>query len=265
MPDLADIRGAIIDLDGVLWRGRESLPGVPAFFEALSERGIEFMLATNNATSTPEQFLDRLQAAQVPATIDRILTSAIATGRYLQGILPAGATLLVIGEDGIRQAVKDCGFTITDEADSAQAVVVGMDRKVCWPIMAEATLAIRRGVPFVGTNPDPSFPTERGQVPGNGAVLAALGASSGVQPTVIGKPEPHLYRQAADTLGTRPEVTLIIGDRLETDIAGGIGLGSPTVLVLTGVTDRKQAATSSVKADWVVEDLRALTALLAAA
>jgi len=170
MPNPSDVRGAIIDMDGVLWRGREPLPGVADLFEVLHQRGITFVLATNNATATPEQFLDRLQAAAVPASIEDILTSAIATSVYLKETLPSGAPLLVIGEDGIRQAVTEDRFAITESADEAEAVVVGMDRKVCWKQMAEATLAIRRGVPFIGTNPDPSFPTERGQVPGNGSL-----------------------------------------------------------------------------------------------
>jgi 4-nitrophenyl phosphatase len=262
MPNLTNIRGAIIDMDGVLWRGRQILPGVPEFFEVLHRRHIPFVLATNNATATPEQFLERLQAAAVPASLEEILTSAIATSVYLEQTLPSGSSLLVIGEDGVRRAVSERGFSLTDTADEADAVVVGMDRNVCWRQMAEATLAIRRGLPFVGTNPDPSFPTERGQVPGNGATLAALQAASGVEPVVIGKPEPHLYQQATQILGTEPDQTLIIGDRLETDILGGIRLSAPTVLLLTGVTDRSQAEASSIQPDWVLPDLAALSRML---
>ncbi|MGA9532781.1 MAG: HAD-IIA family hydrolase [Anaerolineales bacterium] len=262
MPNLANLRGAIIDMDGVLWRGRQTLAGVPEFFDVLNQRGIAFVLATNNATATREQFLERLLAANVPASLEDILTSAIATSVYLKETLPNGASLLVIGEDGVRRAVSAQGFALTDTAEEAEAVVVGMDRNVCWPQMAEATLAIRRGLPFVGTNPDLSFPTERGQVPGNGATLAALQAASGVEPIVMGKPEPHLYRQAMQILGTEPDQTLIVGDRLETDILGGIRLGAPTVLLLTGVTERSQAESSSIRADWIVPDLTTLSQML---
>lgn len=258
MSDLQRIRGMIIDLDGVIWRGGTFLPGVPEFFATLERRQIQYVLATNNATQTPESFRGRLQRGGVDVPLDAILTSALATAAYLADQLPPPGDLLVIGADGLRTAVQDQGYGLVEGAEQAQAVVVGMDTEVCYRQLAEATLAIRRGVPFIGTNPDPSFPTERGEEPGNGAILAALQAASGQAPTVIGKPEPHLYRQAIGSMAIEPQETLIVGDRLETDILGGLRLGAPTALMLTGVTSGQQAEASEIQADYLFADLTEL-------
>ena len=255
MVDLNWVRGMIIDMDGVLWRGRTILDGVPELFEYLQANGLPYILATNNATATPDGFAERLRHASMDVPTERIVTSALATSSYLAERYPGSARVLVIGDNGLRTALSEAGFSIVERADEAEAVVVGMDPTVNWRRLAEATLAIRAGAFFVGTNPDPSFPTERGQVPGNGAILAALQAASGQQPVVIGKPEPHLYRQAINAMGVKPEQTLILGDRLETDIRGGIELGSPTALLLTGVTDKATVKASDIKPTYVFEDL----------
>ncbi len=257
MRELPTIQGMIIDLDGVLWRGQTILPGVPELFSALRAEGVRFVLATNNASETPAAYRSRLQAGGVNVEEAEILTSAIATANYLGGVLEPGSPLFVIGDEGLRSAIKGAGYRIIDGADGAKAVVVGMDRTVCWAQLAEATLAIRSGAHFVGSNPDPSFPTERGQVPGNGAILAALQAASGIEPTVIGKPEPHLYRQATRLLEVDPDKTLILGDRLETDILGGLRLGAPTALMMTGVTAKADLEESEIQPDFVFEDLPA--------
>lgn len=258
MTALERIEAMIIDLDGVVWRGGTFLPAAQEFFETLDRRRIRFVLATNNATQTPESFQARLQSGGVEVPRSAILTSSLATAAYLAEQQAPPGDLLVIGADGLRSALQERGYRLVNVADSAQAVVVGMDTEVCWQHLAEATLAIRRGVPFIGTNPDPSFPSERGEVPGNGAILAALQAASGQAPTVIGKPEPHLYQQAVESLAASPQDTLIVGDRLETDILGGIRLGAPTALILTGVTTRAQTEASDIRSDYVFEDLREL-------
>ena len=261
-PDLSWVRGMIIDMDGVLWRGGTILPGVPELFAHLREQEIGFVLATNNATQTPETYRERMRAAGVEVSQNEVLTSALATAAYLQDQLPAGSALYVVGDAGIRQALEKEGFRLVGRAEEAEAVVAAMSRRACWEDLAEATLALRRGVPFIGTNPDLSFPTERGQVPGAGAILAALEAGSGREPTVIGKPEPYLYRQATEVLGTEPGRTLILGDRLETDILGGIRLGARTALLLTGVTSEEQAASAEIQADYQFQDLPELLASL---
>ncbi len=262
MTNLSWVRGMIIDMDGVLWRGDQILPGVPELFAHLRQNDIRFVLATNNATTTPSTYRGRMLRAGVEVSEGEIVTSALATAAYLAQNYAASSPVLVIGDDGIRQALIDAGFGLTDRASEAQVVVAAMSRTVCWQELAEATLALRRGAPFIGTNPDPSFPTERGEVPGAGAILAALQAASERSPTVIGKPEPFLYRRATEVLGTDPEETLIVGDRLQTDILGGIRLGAPTALMLTGVTSREIADKSDIQADYRFEDLTALVASL---
>lgn len=262
MADLSWVRGMIIDMDGVLWRGDQVLPGVPELFTHLRQNDIRFVLATNNATATPSTYRERMRNAGVEVSDREIVTSALATAAYLAQTMEKSDPVLVIGDEGIRQALIDEGFSLTDQPSEAGAVVAAMSRTVCWHDLAEATLALRRGVPFIGTNPDPSFPTERGQVPGAGAILAALEAASDRSPTVIGKPEPFLYRRATEILGTETGETLIVGDRLGTDILGGVRIGAPTALMLTGVTSRQMADESDVQADYLFNNLNELLSSL---
>ncbi len=262
MHDIRETQGLIIDMDGVLWRGKTPLPGLQAFFSLLRARGLPFILATNNATATPEAIQRRLAGSGVSIQPQEVMTSALATAAYLKERLPAGAAIFVIGEDGLQQALQAAGFRLQTYADGSQAVVVGMDRQASWSKLAEAAYALQSGAQFIGTNPDPSFPTERGLAPGNGALLAALERATGLKPTIIGKPEPHLFRQALARLGTPPGHTLVVGDRLETDILGGRQAGLSTALLLTGVTRRDDLAGAPVQPDWVFEDLPSLTRAL---
>lgn len=255
MTPLKDIRALIIDMDGVLWRGKTLLPGVAPFFAYLRERRLPFVLATNNATADPAVVSERLGSAGVKIEPPEILDTAQATAAYLQGEMPAGSPVLMIGEQNLQKALKGAGFEVVDRSDSAQAVVVGYDRQLTWKKLAEATLAIHAGARFIGTNPDVTFPSERGLLPGNGAAIAALQAATGVEPEIVGKPEPHLYRQAMERLSASPERTLAVGDRLETDILGAQRAGTRSALLLSGVTTRAQAEKSPIRADWIFEGL----------
>ncbi len=252
----------VIDLDGVLWRGETLLPGVADFFSLLRERRIPFVLATNNATATLATVQAKLGAAGVEVSDKEVFTSAQAAAALLRKHFPQGGPVYAIGEAGLRAALTQAGFDLVDAADSAQAVVVGLDRQATWPQFTEAALAIQAGALFIGTNADATFPSERGLVPGAGALLAVLQTATGRAPTVIGKPEPHLFLQALDRLATRPEQTLVLGDRLETDILGGQRAGMATALVLTGVTRRADLTDASLKPDWVFDDLAQVCAAL---
>lgn len=252
------IRGCIIDLDGVIWRGEKLLPGAMDFFVELHDRSIPYMFATNNATTTPQKMCERAQRLGFEMRPDQIVTSSHAAVNLLRKQLPEGATVLVIGEEGLLDALKDASFQIGFTAKNARAVVVGMDRKVTWDKMAEAAYAIAQGAIFLGTNADPSYPTERGLAPGNGAILHALQKTTGVAPIVVGKPEPYIFLQALDRMEIEPVHTLVVGDRLTTDIQGGINAGALTALVLTGVTSPKQLEESSIQPHFVFEDLEAL-------
>ena len=149
---------------------------------------------------------------------------------------------------------QDQGYELTDSGKDSQGVVVGFDRELTWQKLAEATLALNVGAFFMGTNPDVSFPSERGLVPGNGAQLAALTAASGVEPLIVGKPEPLIYELAMKKLGSPGEATLAVGDRIETDILGGQRAGLKTALMLTGVSTQADLKTSPIQPNYVRHD-----------
>lgn len=259
MSDLSHIQALVIDIDGVLWRGQTPLPGVVEFFDRLHERKIPFILATNNAAASPDKVCQRLQQMGVHSSTEEILTSGQASAEYLRHELSIGSSIYAIGEEPLKTALVQAGFNLNPNANGVQAVVVGLDRQCTWEQLAEAALAIQAGALFIGTNPDVTFPIERGQVPGNGAMLAALRKATGVEPRIIGKPEPHLYLHAIALLQTEPDRALAVGDRLETDILGGQRAGMMTALILTGVTQRHELVNSPIQPDVVFEDLPQLT------
>jgi 4-nitrophenyl phosphatase len=263
MESIHDLRAFIIDMDGVLWEGDRPMPGLVEFFQTLREQQIKFVLATNNASQTPEQYVSKLAGMGVTVGRDEILTSAQAAALYLRQESANGARVFAIGEDGVRQALAETGFTLTGlyEVD-AQFVVCGMDRGLSWDKLATATLNIRAGARFIGTNPDATFPTERGITHGNGAVLAAIQAATGVAPIIIGKPEPIMYPLAMTRLGVAPAETAAIGDRLETDILGAVRAGIRSVFVLSGVSSREQLAGLDYQPTWVMQDVREVTKAL---
>jgi len=256
---LHSIRHLIVDLDGVLWRGDEPMPGLEAFFAFLREHGIDFILATNNSSRTPEQYVAKLARFGVEVPPECILTSAQVAAAYLASLAPPGTRVYAIGEEGVRQALEQRGFVLTNE--EAAYVVSGWDRQLTWDKLATAALLIHAGAGFVGTNPDTDYPTERGPVPGSGAQLAALETATRVAPVVVGKPEPWMYEEALRQMGARPETTAVIGDRLDTDIAGGVRAGLTTVLVLSGIATEADLAGSPVKPDLVCADIGELTAI----
>lgn len=253
---LQQICHLIIDMDGVLWRGDEPMPGLSEFFAFLEEREIAFILATNNASRTPEQYVAKLARFGVEVPIETILTSALVSAAYLADVAPSGSRVYVIGEKGIQQALRERGFVLDDE--TAKYVVVGWDRNCTWDKLATASLLIHDGADFVGTNPDVSFPTERGPVPGNGALLAALEAATGVEPVVTGKPDPRMYQEALRRMDATPETTAMIGDRLDTDIAGASNAGLTTILVLSGIATEEDVVTASNRPDLVCAGIQEL-------
>jgi 4-nitrophenyl phosphatase len=255
---LSQLRGLILDMDGVLMRGRVPLPGVTELFTTLRNREVSVVIASNNSTPTVEQLLERVNAAGAGATPSEILTSSQATADYLQTRLPAGGRVYVIGEQGLTDALAGAGYVIAEDHQRVEAVVVGMCRSLTWEMLVQATLAIRAGARFIGTNPDRTFPSEIGIIPGAGSILAALEAASATVPVIIGKPEPHLFLTALSRLGTRPGETAVVGDRLETDILGGRNAGLTTILVLTGVTNRNDLSHAAILPDWTFDDLDAL-------
>jgi len=270
---LRKLRHLIIDMDGVLYRGNEAIPGMDGFVRFLREWGIGFVLATNNSTRTLQQYVDKLAGmgvtihADAPSrwwprrgqSIGEVLTSAQATAGYLTSVAPPGTRVFVVGMDGLWVALREAGFDLVE--DGAEFVVVGMDFSICYQRLAQAALLIRAGARFIGTNPDRTFPSERGIVPGAGALLAFLEAATGVTPTVIGKPETAMIEQALAHMDARPATTAMLGDRLETDILAGQRAGLLTLLVLSGVTDEAMLAESEIQPDLVFRDVGHLRAV----
>lgn len=274
MTTIDDIGGLIIDMDGVLWHGNDAIAGVNDFFNTIRELAIPFVLATNNASLTQKQYVDKLAGLGVNVSASEILTSSMATAHFLaQHTEPSRRRVFVIGEDGLRQPLQQQGFTLTDlfevnqpdkgiDSVGADIVVSGLDRKLTWDKLATATLNIRAGARFIATNADTTLPTELGEVIGNGGTLAALTAATGIEPTVIGKPEPILYEQALTVLNTTKHNTIAIGDRLNTDILGAINAGMRSIMVLTGVSSEQDIKAVGYAPTWVMQDISEVTKVL---
>jgi len=251
--DLTAIQGLLIDMDGVLYRGRAPIPGAGDFIAFLREQGIPFLLLTNNSSLTPGQYVAKLREMRIEVDERELLTSAQATARFLAQREPRGARVYMIGREGVRQALTAQGFQLVEE--DADYVVVGWDWELTYEQLKHAALLIRAGVHFIATNPDRTFPSEEGIIPGNGAILAALEAATDVHPLVVGKPEPIMFQLALAQLGLSASEVAIIGDRVETDVVGGQRMGLKTLFVLSGVTDREELARSPVQPDMVFDDV----------
>ncbi|HEY8371684.1 MAG TPA: HAD-IIA family hydrolase [Pseudonocardiaceae bacterium] len=249
----------LLDLDGTVFRGSEPIPGAAHAIEAARSRGVAVRFTTNNASRSPEQVAEHLRELGFPATADEVRTSAQAGAAVLADRLPAGSPVLVVGTDALRTEVTQAGLrVVTAAADQPTAVVQGHSPHTGWAQLAEACLAIRAGVIWVACNTDPTLPTERGQLPGNGAMVAALRTATGREPLVAGKPAPPLFHQAARSAdAARP---LVVGDRLDTDIAGARNAGLDALLVLTGVTTAADvlAAPAEHRPHYVAADLSAV-------
>lgn len=253
MTVLANARHILIDLDGVLYRGDSALPHAEEFIAWLRAQGISFRLVTNNATLTRAQYVEKLARLGMTVAEEEIFTSSLATQMYLERAGARGERAFVIGEDGLQEAVVNAGLSLA--ADDPQWVIAGLDRRLTYDKLATAALAIERGARFVGSNPDTSFPTERGLIPGAGAILQAIQVTTGVEPIVIGKPKPLMLQLAMEHVGGSSSDTIMLGDRLDTDIAAAQAVGIPSILVLTGVSTRDDLAGSPFHPDLVVQDL----------
>jgi 4-nitrophenyl phosphatase len=247
-------------MDGVLWRDTEAIGDLPALLKLIEQKGLKVAFVTNNATRTVEQYQEKFRGFGAEVAADQIHTSSKAAAHFLSEKHPAGGTVHVIGERGLREALTDRGFSIGDS--NPLAVVVGLDRELSYEKLKQATILIRSGVPFIGTNPDRTLPSPAGEVPGAGSILAALEAATGVQPLIIGKPERALLDGAMAQLGVGPGETLMAGDRIETDVAAGQAAGTHTALLLSGVTTIETARTWQPAPDYIEADLETLLAKL---
>ena len=271
------VRGLILDMDGVLWKDDTPIGDLRAIFDRIRACGLKVILATNNATKTVEEYLDKLRGFDVMLEPWQIITSSEATAHVLVNKFGPNPTLspslqgrgdkeglgfiFVVGENGIFSALCEKGFTpITDPDDETRpvAVVSSFDRQLTFQKLRRATLHIRAGVPFYGTNADSSFPTPEGLVPGAGSILAALETATDAKAIVIGKPSPFMLELATERMGLTKDEVLVVGDKLETDIAGGQAMQARTALVLSGVSTREQANEWKPKPDLIANNLAEL-------
>jgi 4-nitrophenyl phosphatase len=250
------IRAVILDMDGVLWRGSEAIGDLQSIFRQINRIGWKVIFATNNASRTIQQYVNVLSSFGIQSEAWQIISSSTAAIAYLTNLFPHGGPIYIIGEQGLIDACSEQGFY--QSTSESLAVVAGIDRKLTYDKLKTATLLIRSGVPFIGTNPDRTFPTPQGLVPGAGSILAALSAACDVSPIIMGKPEPAMYQIALERLNLLAKDVLVVGDRPETDIAGAQKIGCRTALVLSGVTNDEHARTWQPTPDVIMDDLASL-------
>lgn len=245
-------RNYLIDMDGVLVSGSTMIPGADAFIERLRDTGTKFLVLTNNPLYTPGDLAHRLRSMGLDLSASNIFTSAMATARFLRAQKPEG-TAFVIGESGLTEAIHDVGYVITDiEPDY---VVLGETHSYNFGRITKAVRHIAAGARFIATNPDPSGPTDEGIVPACGAMAALIEAASGKSPFFVGKPNPLMMRTALNYLDVHSEDTVMVGDRMDTDIVAGVESGMETILVLSGVTDREDIDRHPYQPTHIVESV----------
>lgn len=249
---LNNIRGLILDMDGVLWKDTEPIGDLSNIFTKIANSNVKVAFATNNSTRDEGQYVEKLADFGIASDPSQIVTSSNAAADLLHEYFPAGGPLFIIGEDGLRNILLRNGFFHSET--SPFAVVVGMDRQVTYDKMSQAALFIQNGTPFFGTNPDKSFPTPLGQTIGTGAILAAIEAATGVVPVIAGKPFPRMVEMSLKHMALSPDEVLVVGDRIETDILSGRNAGCQTALVLSGVTDLISAQRAD-EVDFIFQDL----------
>lgn len=256
---LRSVRGVLFDMDGVIYVGTRALPGVQDAIDYLTSTGRTFLFVTNNASMTPEQFVERLAKMDVHVRPDQVLGSAEATAAWLAAQIadqgwPRGP-VIVMGQDGLKVALQKQGLELTTDPHAATYAVAGINFKLTYEELANVTLAIRGGAKFIGTNSDKTYPSERGPLPGAGSILALLSTATDQQPIVIGKPNSGMYEQAMARLKISAGQTLMVGDRYDTDISGACHLGIWTAGVLTGISTRADFEGANPPPDLIANDL----------
>lgn len=226
----------LCDMDGVIYHGNRLLPGVPEFINWLNESGKKFLFLTNSSERSPRELQQKLNRLGVDVSSDHFYTSALATAAFLQSQRPDGSAY-VIGDAGLLNALYEVGYSINDI--NPDYVVVGESRTYTFDNLTKAINLVRKGARLIGTNPDLTGPVEDGIVPGTGSLISPIEMSTGSKGYFVGKPNPLIMRNAMKKLGITREETVIIGDRMDTDIIAGIESEIDTILVLSGVSDRE--------------------------
>ncbi|HXD53782.1 MAG TPA: HAD-IIA family hydrolase [Solirubrobacteraceae bacterium] len=246
------IRSWLMDMDGVLVREEQAIPGADRFLARLREREIPFLLLTNNSIYSARDLVARLAASGLEVPEEAIWTSALATARFLSEQRPGGSAY-VIGESGLTTALHAAGYTLDDRAPDY--VVLGETRTYSFERITRAIRLIGGGARFIATNPDPTGPSANGPLPATGSVAALISRATGVEPYFVGKPNPLMMRSALNAIEAHSESSAMIGDRMDTDIVSGLEAGMETILVLTGVTRREEAERFPFRASKIVDSV----------
>src|SRR5947209_8511280 len=241
-----------MDMDGVLLRGTTLIRGAIEFVQRLRVEGIPFLILTNNSLYTPRDLQMRLTYMGLHVPSEAIFTSALATAQFLHDQRPGGRAF-AIGESGLTTALHDIGYVLTDQ--EPEYVVLGETTAYSFERITRAIRFVTAGARFIATNPDVMGPGEGGIVPGTGAVASLISAATGIKPYYVGKPNPLMMRTALRTLNAHSEDSVMIGDRMDTDIVAGLESGLRTILVLTGVTKREQVERFTYRPTWVRESI----------
>jgi NagD protein len=247
-----EIRSWLMDMDGVLVREENPIPGADQFLARLRERGMPFLVLTNNSRHTPRDLAARLRLSGLDVPEEAIWTSALATARFLDDQRPNG-TAFVVGEAGLTTALHEAGYT-TSERDP-DYVILGETRTYSFERITRAIQLVADGARFIATNPDNIGPSPQGPLPATGSVAALISRATGVQPYFVGKPNPLMMRSALNAIDAHSEETAMIGDRMDTDIVAGLEAGLEAILVLTGVTTRADAERHPYRPARIVESV----------
>lgn len=245
-------KGYLIDLDGTAYHGTKVVEETLQFVQTLHEKNIPYLFLTNNSTKTPQMVADTLSDLGYPVTKEQVYTPSMATAQYIYDQNPQ-AKVYMIGEVGLETALVEKGLTITSEAPDY--VVIGLDREITYEKLSLACLAIRNGAKFISTNGDVAIPTERGLLPGNGALTSVITVSTGVEPTFIGKPERIIMEEALKLIQLPAQDVAMIGDNYFTDILAGIHANMPTIYIEGGVSKREDVMNYDTPPTHVLKDL----------
>ncbi|MBX0299018.1 HAD-IIA family hydrolase [Cryobacterium sp. 1639] len=247
----------LTDMDGVLVHENQALPGAAELLQQWTDAGTPFLVLTNNSIFTPRDLSARLRSSGLNVPEERIWTSALATADFLKQQSPGG-TAFVIGEVGLTTALHEAGFIMTET--NPDYVVVGETRNYSFEAITKAIRLLLKGARFIVTNPDATGPSAEGPMPATGAIAALITKATGMEPYVVGKPNPMMFRSAMNRIGAHSENTGMIGDRMDTDIVAGIEAGLHTVLVLTGISDPAEIARYPFRPDEILEGVHQLLA-----
>lgn len=252
MSDQRQIASWLMDMDGVLVREEQPIPGAAEFLARLRELGTPFLVLTNNSIYTPRDLSARLRTSGLDVPEESIWTSALATARFLDSQRPRGSAY-VIGEAGLTTALHGIGYTLTER--EPDYVILGETRTYSFERITRAIRLVEDGARFIATNPDATGPTPDGPLPATGSVAALISKATGVEPYFVGKPNPLMMRSALNAIDAHSETTAMIGDRMDTDIVSGLEAGLETILVLTGLTSRKEAERHPYRASRIVDSV----------